>query len=131
MYLDAGCSRHHPVDSRAGKRPSPVSQLEEFVRTWQKRSAAVCPIIFPWFGARADGLPGPAHGFARTTEWAIEATELLDDGRVRITLMLSPTDATHTLFSANFMRCAIASQSGRNSKWSSRLRNHGSEPVYV
>jgi glucose-6-phosphate 1-epimerase len=27
------------------------------------------PIIFPWFGNRADGQPGPAHGFARTAVW--------------------------------------------------------------
>src|SRR5215471_21118914 len=30
------------------------------------------PIIFPWFGARSDGQPGPAHGFARTSEWTLE-----------------------------------------------------------
>lgn len=27
------------------------------------------PIIFPWFGPRSDGLPGPAHGLARTALW--------------------------------------------------------------
>src|ERR1700691_2930891 len=27
------------------------------------------PVIFPWFGDRHDGQPGPAHGFARTAEW--------------------------------------------------------------
>src|SRR5580658_3823210 len=42
------------------------------------------PIIFPWFGDRSDGKPGPAHGFARITEWAIEGTRLLDDGRVEV-----------------------------------------------
>src|SRR5947209_10719380 len=29
------------------------------------------PIIFPWFGPRTGGLPGPSHGFARTVEWAV------------------------------------------------------------
>src|SRR5579864_495667 len=29
------------------------------------------PIIFPWFGARSDGKLGPAHGFARTSEWTV------------------------------------------------------------
>src|SRR5882724_52465 len=33
------------------------------------------PVIFPWFGARSDGKPGPAHGFARTSEWAVESTK--------------------------------------------------------
>jgi glucose-6-phosphate 1-epimerase len=37
------------------------------------------PIIFPWFGARSDGKPGPAHGFARTSEWTIESTKQRED----------------------------------------------------
>src|SRR6185369_4473016 len=51
------------------------------------------PIIFPWFGARSDGKPGPAHGFARSMEWAIEAARLRNDGKVEITLALAPNDA--------------------------------------
>jgi glucose-6-phosphate 1-epimerase len=27
------------------------------------------PVIFPWFGPRSDGKPGPAHGLARTAFW--------------------------------------------------------------
>lgn len=27
------------------------------------------PVIFPWFGPRSDGKPGPAHGLARTALW--------------------------------------------------------------
>jgi glucose-6-phosphate 1-epimerase len=27
------------------------------------------PVIFPWFGPRSDGQPGPAHGLARTALW--------------------------------------------------------------
>jgi glucose-6-phosphate 1-epimerase len=52
------------------------------------------PVIFPWFGSRGDGRPGPAHGFARNTEWAIEDTKLRNDGNVEITLSLAPNDAT-------------------------------------
>ncbi len=47
------------------------------------------PVIFPWFGDRKGGLPGPAHGFARTTTWDVEGTELLDGGNVEITLGLT------------------------------------------
>src|SRR5271155_1958392 len=61
------------------------------------------PIIFPWFGPRSDGKPGPAHGFARTTEWAIERTKLLNDGSVEITLALSPNDTTRGLGYAAFL----------------------------
>jgi glucose-6-phosphate 1-epimerase len=60
------------------------------------------PIIFPWFGARSDGKPGPAHGFARTSEWTVESTKQRDDGRVEITLALSDSDATRQLFDAAF-----------------------------
>jgi glucose-6-phosphate 1-epimerase len=60
------------------------------------------PIIFPWFGARSDGKPGPAHGFARTSEWTIESTKQREDARVEITLALSNNDATRELFDASF-----------------------------
>src|SRR5260370_20419703 len=52
------------------------------------------PIVFPWFGPRGDGKPGPAHGFARNTEWAIEGTRLRSDGKVVLTLALAPNDAS-------------------------------------
>jgi glucose-6-phosphate 1-epimerase len=51
------------------------------------------PLIFPWFGARSDGKPGPAHGFARNSEWVIEGTNVRNDGCVEITLALAPDDA--------------------------------------
>jgi glucose-6-phosphate 1-epimerase len=52
------------------------------------------PVIFPWFGPRSDGRPGPAHGFARTIEWTVEATALRDNGDVEITQALAPNDTT-------------------------------------
>lgn len=60
------------------------------------------PIIFPWFGSRSDGKPGPAHGFARTSEWTVEGTRLRDDASVEITFALSGNDATRDLFDAAF-----------------------------
>jgi len=52
------------------------------------------PVIFPWFGPRGDGKPGPAHGFARSMEWVIEGTRLRDGGNVEITLALAPNEVT-------------------------------------
>jgi glucose-6-phosphate 1-epimerase len=46
------------------------------------------PIIFPWFGARSDGQPGPAHGFARTSLWTVESTRLLENAAVEIVFAL-------------------------------------------
>jgi glucose-6-phosphate 1-epimerase len=60
------------------------------------------PIIFPWFGPRGDGKPGPAHGFARTTEWAVDGTKLLDDGNVEITLVLGPNETSSGFGYASF-----------------------------
>src|SRR5215470_13437743 len=54
------------------------------------------PVIFPWFGPRAEGKPGPVHGFARITEWTIEGTKLRNDGDVEITLALAPNDSARS-----------------------------------
>ena len=47
------------------------------------------PVIFPWFGPR-EGFP--PHGYARTVAWNLTATELLDDGGVRLVFVLPPTE---------------------------------------
>jgi glucose-6-phosphate 1-epimerase len=52
------------------------------------------PVIFPWFGPRSDGKPGPSHGFARTLEWTVADTRLRDGDRVEITLALAAEDTT-------------------------------------
>ncbi|MBK9205900.1 MAG: hypothetical protein IPL73_26495 [Candidatus Obscuribacter sp.] len=59
------------------------------------------PVIFPWFGARtkndfSDRTDGPAHGFARTTNWTIVSTEIKKDNLV-IVLKLKPTAISREL----------------------------------
>ncbi len=80
----------------AGQKPvlylSPKSLFER-----GKAIRGGVPVIFPWFGPRSDGKPGPMHGFARTKEWSMEGAELRDDGAVRITLALAPDDETRAL----------------------------------
>jgi glucose-6-phosphate 1-epimerase len=85
------------------------------------------PIIFPWFGDRSDGKPGPAHGFARTSEWAVEETELLNNGNVEITLQLAPNETSRGLGYASFLvrsRVTI----GSSLKMELETRNEASEP---
>jgi glucose-6-phosphate 1-epimerase len=60
------------------------------------------PIIFPWFGSRGDGKPGPAHGLARTSEWTMESARQHEDGRVEITFTLASNDATREFFDTAF-----------------------------
>jgi glucose-6-phosphate 1-epimerase len=86
------------------------------------------PIIFPWFGARSDGKPGPAHGFARTSEWAVEGTKLRNDGNVEITLALSPNETTEGFGYASFLlrfRVTI----GSSLEMELETRNEASEPL--
>jgi glucose-6-phosphate 1-epimerase len=52
------------------------------------------PICFPWFGARQDGRPGPAHGFARLMEWELTGAEEVGDGDMEIRFRLVSNEAT-------------------------------------
>jgi glucose-6-phosphate 1-epimerase len=85
------------------------------------------PIIFPWFGSRSDGKPGPAHGFARTSEWAMETAKLRDDGRMEITLVLASDNATRDLFDSTF-RLRFRVTLGSELEMEIEIRNDGSEP---
>ena len=64
------------------------------------------PGIFPWFGARGDGKPGPAHGFARTSEWAIEETSCSTTekwrSRSRLRLMTTTSGLGYAAFHCAF-----------------------------
>jgi glucose-6-phosphate 1-epimerase len=86
------------------------------------------PIIFPWFGPRGDGKPGPAHGFARTMEWAIEGTRLLDDGRVEVTFALEPNDATRGLGFGSF-RSRFRATIGSTLEMELETQNDAAEPL--
>ena len=86
------------------------------------------PIIFPWFGPRRFGQPGPAHGFARTMTWEVEATRLRPDGDVEITLTLDPTDATRALgYSAFQLRLRLTV--GSELQMELEVRNDSSAPL--
>jgi glucose-6-phosphate 1-epimerase len=86
------------------------------------------PIIFPWFGPRGDGKPGPVHGFARNTEWAIEETKLRTDARVQITLALAPNDAARGLgYVAFHLRLRVTI--GSELQMELETRNDAKEPL--
>jgi glucose-6-phosphate 1-epimerase len=50
------------------------------------------PVIFPWFGAKADDPKAPAHGYARVAGWNIESTKIQPDGSVKAVLGLRLAD---------------------------------------
>jgi len=47
------------------------------------------PVCWPWFGPHASEADFPAHGFARSSEWQMVASELLESGEVRLLMQLS------------------------------------------
>jgi len=86
------------------------------------------PIIFPWFGARGDGSPSPAHGFARNMGWAIEGTKLHNGGNVEITFSLAPNDATREFGYAAFHVCFSVTV-GTELEMELETRNDAKEPL--
>ena len=51
------------------------------------------PVCFPWFRNKAGDPQAPSHGFARTTEWELQAVETQADG-VNILLALQSDEQT-------------------------------------
>ncbi len=79
-----------------GQKPVLFMSSKSFFKPGKAIRGGV-PVIFPWFGARSDGKPGPQHGFARTALWTVEGTRLLDSGAVEIWLGLTADDASRAL----------------------------------
>lgn len=68
------------------------------------------PICFPWFGRRAGDM---AHGFARTTEWALQTVHPFPGGGVRLDFHLPPSPARTEWASLQaVMRVSVTSQLG-------------------
>jgi len=85
------------------------------------------PIIFPWFGNREGGKPGPAHGFARTAQWTLESSRELDDSKVEVMLGLRSDDASRKLFEGEFeLRFRVTI--GRELEMELETSNVGKEP---
>lgn len=61
------------------------------------------PLCLPWFGGHPDKARGlPAHGFARSSDWSIEAAEQLADGSHRIVLGLKDSLQTREMWPHHF-----------------------------
>lgn len=54
------------------------------------------PVIFPWFGERHDGGSGPAHGFARISEWKL-AFAAMSGPNLHLMWTLEPTELSRSL----------------------------------
>lgn len=56
------------------------------------------PICWPWFGPHASRKEFPAHGFARTVNWFVKESRLLDDDRVAIVFGLEMNAALREMW---------------------------------
>jgi len=58
------------------------------------------PVIFPWFGDRHDGKTGPAHGFARISDWQLAFAAMSgqkDDSDLHLLWTLESNDLSRSL----------------------------------
>jgi glucose-6-phosphate 1-epimerase len=88
------------------------------------------PICFPWFGARQDGRPGPAHGFARLVEWELIGVEQAGDRDIEIHLRLVSSEATRGEWGGEFevdYRVSIGAALGLEL----RVKNTGEQPMRI
>jgi glucose-6-phosphate 1-epimerase len=110
-----------------GHRPVLFMSLRSFFAPGKAIRGGV-PVIFPWFGGRSDGKPGPAHGFARTAAWSVQGYSLAGAGGVQIVLGLNADDASRALgfdhFSARFTVTI-----GDTLEMALAVENSGSEPL--
>jgi glucose-6-phosphate 1-epimerase len=54
------------------------------------------PVIFPWFGERHDGMTGPQHGFARTSQWELAFAGMVA-GELHLAFTLAPNELSRSL----------------------------------
>jgi glucose-6-phosphate 1-epimerase len=86
------------------------------------------PVIFPWFGPRADGKTGPMHGFARTMEWAVESAALDKDDNFEIALVLESNEVTRG-FGYDGFHLRFRATIGRTLAMKLEVRNDGAQPL--
>jgi len=60
------------------------------------------PVCWPWFGNHPENSDLPAHGFARTSEWDVLETAILDDRGTRIVFGLTDSPETRRLWDHTF-----------------------------
>ena len=62
------------------------------------------PIVFPWFGPRANDPQAPLHGLVRNRDWDVESVNRSDDGQsVAVTLTLRSSDETFAIWPHDFV----------------------------
>ena len=85
------------------------------------------PICFPWFGPHPADPAAPAHGFARTADWALVAADEAADGSVSLALVLE-ADAGRVPAWPHAFRITHHVTIGSRLTMALTVENRGSEP---
>ena len=88
------------------------------------------PVCWPWFGPDPQALGRPNHGLARTRLWSVADTAALPEGATRLTLVLTDTAETRTVWPHSFeLRLEITV--GATLRLSLTTRNTGDRPFAI
>ncbi|MBA3946134.1 MAG: D-hexose-6-phosphate mutarotase [Herpetosiphonaceae bacterium] len=60
------------------------------------------PVCWPWFGPHPTDATKPQHGFARTLEWSVSSTQVIEGGATKLQLVLVDNEHTRTLWPYSF-----------------------------
>ena len=86
------------------------------------------PVCWPWFGPDPEDKGRPAHGFARTSEWAVVETGSTSDGATRVVLELKLNEATRKLWQGE-IEARLEIEAGQSLKLKLTTTNHGKEAI--
>jgi glucose-6-phosphate 1-epimerase len=85
------------------------------------------PVIFPWFGAKADDPKAPQHGFVRNVPWKLRGITAGPDGAVAVTFAFGPSAETRKVWPHEF-ELLYAITFGAALEMSLQVRNAGTTP---
>lgn len=88
------------------------------------------PICWPWFGADPQGKGRSDHGFARTNMWNVISSDLLSDSECAITLELTDTDESITIWPHPFS-LQLKVSVGKSLTLELTTHNRGNEPMEI
>lgn len=88
------------------------------------------PVCWPWFGPDPQGLGRPAHGLARTRQWALRQTVVLPGGETQVVLGLNDTVDTRALWPHAF-DLSLAITVGATLRLALTTRNTDTTPLTI
>ena len=86
------------------------------------------PVCWPWFGPDPQGTGRPAHGFARTSEWAVLKTAAPGNGTTQLVLGLKLNEQTRPLWQGD-IEARLEITIGKTLRLALTSCNRGQQPI--